>query len=123
MIAGVPNKLVLDSGDPNIALDGALVYGMNSTGARAGSFQDNGGTFANFSGCGTNAQGQIAGVVHKQLISCFVSLLHPSDPKQRTEHIETTDNLATDTFAYAHLRIITPSSHMCRQNVGMAKLC
>lgn len=75
MVAGQPNKLILDSGNPNIALDGALMYGMNSTGARAGSFTDAGPVFKNFVGCGVNPQGQISGVVHSSLISCNVSWL------------------------------------------------
>jgi len=71
--AGKPNPLLLSSGAAGVALDGALIYANNSTGQRAGSFTDATGTFKAFMGCGKNAQGQWAGVVHQQLISCNVS--------------------------------------------------
>jgi hypothetical protein len=46
-----------------------LIWGQNSTDARAGEFTDAGGIFQPFAGCGLNAQGQIAGVVHNQSIT------------------------------------------------------
>jgi hypothetical protein len=73
LIAGKANPLLLSSGVPGVALDGALLYANNATGHRVGSYTDSGAVFKPFAGCGLNAHGQIAGVVHHQLISCNVS--------------------------------------------------
>lgn len=72
--AGKPNVLLLSSGAAGVALDGALIYANNATGQRVGTFTDATGTFKAFMGCGKNAKGQWAGVVHQQLISCNVRL-------------------------------------------------
>ena len=73
LIAGQANPLVLSSGAPGVALDGAMLYANNPSGARVGSFTDAGGIFKDFPGCGLNAHGQMAGVIHSQLITCNVS--------------------------------------------------
>jgi hypothetical protein len=77
LIAGQPNQLNLSSGDPNAALDGAMLYAKTPEIKRVGSFYDPSGIFKDFPGCGRNAQGKHAGVIHQQIISCNVSLLTP----------------------------------------------
>ncbi len=74
LIAGQANQLMLSSGDPNAALDGAMIYAKTENLARVGSFTDKSGTFADFPGCGKNKQGQFAGVIHQNIISDNVSL-------------------------------------------------
>lgn len=75
IIAGQSNQLILSSENPNIALDGMMLYAKTATAARVGSFTDQGGmgTFANFPGCGLNQEGQFAGVIQQMLITCNVS--------------------------------------------------
>ncbi|MCJ1282542.1 hypothetical protein MMC26_001865 [Xylographa opegraphella] len=70
LIAGQANALVLSSGAAGVALDGAMLYANSPSGARVGSFVDAGAVFKPFPGCGLNAHGQMAGVIHSQLITC-----------------------------------------------------
>lgn len=79
LIAGQANPLLLSSGCVNAALDGAMLYANDPSGARVGTFTDAGGVFKPFPGCGLNTQGQPAGVIHSMLVSCNVSL-HPALP-------------------------------------------
>jgi hypothetical protein len=76
IVAGLPNALNLSSGDPNAALDGTLIYAMDSTGTRVGSFVDmaQSPVFEDFPGCGISKQGQMAGVIQSTVISDCVSL-------------------------------------------------
>jgi hypothetical protein len=76
IVAGLPNPLNLSSGDPNAALDGTLIYAMDSTGTRVGSFVDmaKSPVFEDFPGCGISKQGQMAGVIQSTVISDCVSL-------------------------------------------------
>jgi hypothetical protein len=74
LIAGQANQLNISTGDPNAALDGAMIYAKTAAIQRVGSFVDPSGTFKNFPGCGRNGQGQFAGVIHQQVITCNVSL-------------------------------------------------
>jgi len=71
IVPGQANQLTLSSGNKNQALLGVLAYANDATGARAGSFQDNGGagTFVQFAGCGQNAQGQNNAVIQQQGVS------------------------------------------------------
>jgi hypothetical protein len=71
LVAGQANQLSLNSGAAGVNLDGALVYAFTVDEVRVGSFTDKGGqgTFANFPGCGKNAEGEWAGTVHQQIIS------------------------------------------------------
>lgn len=75
LVAGTANKLVLSSGSANVALKGALLYAQDASGARQGSFTDNGNTniFVPFPGCGKNPQGQINGMIQQTGISATVS--------------------------------------------------
>ncbi|MCJ1473840.1 hypothetical protein MMC13_002492 [Lambiella insularis] len=70
LLAGQANPLLLSSGCANVALDGAMLYANDPSGARVGTFADAGGIFKTFPGCGLNTQGQPAGVIHSQLITC-----------------------------------------------------
>ncbi|MCJ1396891.1 hypothetical protein MMC11_000081 [Xylographa trunciseda] len=83
LIAGQANPLVLSSGTVGVALDGAMLYANNASGVRVGSFTDAGGIFKDFPGCGLNAHGQMAGVIHSQLITCneTYSMLSYNAPK------------------------------------------
>ena len=74
LIAGQANQLNISSGVPGVAIDGAMLYVHNAAGIRQGCFSDASGTFKAFAGCGLNAQGGPAGVIHQHLISCNVSL-------------------------------------------------
>lgn len=61
-----------------------MLYAKTATIQRVGSFFDPSGTFKDFPGCGRNAQGKIAGVIHQQIITCNVSLansLHAVVPR------------------------------------------
>jgi len=82
--AGLPNALNFTTGDPNLALDGVLVYAMNAQGNRVGSFTDKGSppVFADFEGCGRSIQGQWAGVIQQGLVSnnAFYSMLNFNAP-------------------------------------------
>jgi len=71
IIAGIPNALNLSSGDPAAALDGTLIYAVDATGARVGSFADSAtpSMFEDFPGCGLSKQGQMAGVIQSDVIS------------------------------------------------------
>lgn len=69
LIAGQPNVLNISTGDPNVPLDGAMLYAKTPDLARVGSFVDPSGTFKDFPGCGLNGQGQPAGVIHQMIIS------------------------------------------------------
>lgn len=73
LIAGQLNQLNLSSGDPNAALDGAMLYAKTARLERVGRFSDPSGIFKDFPGCGRNAHGQFAGVIHQQIVSCNVS--------------------------------------------------
>lgn len=75
IVAGQSNQLLLSSENPNVALDGMLLYAKTATAVRVGSFTDKGGmgTFADFPGCGLNQEGQFAGVIQQMVISCNVS--------------------------------------------------
>jgi hypothetical protein len=75
LVAGTANKLVLSSGNTNVALKGALLYAQDASGVRQGSFTDNGNTntFVPFPGCGTNPQGQVNGMIQQTGISATVS--------------------------------------------------
>ena len=73
LIAGEANALNISTGDPNVALDGAMLYAKTTAQARVGSFTDPSGTFKDFPGCGKNSQGQHAGVIHQQSITDCVS--------------------------------------------------
>ena len=75
IIAGLPNALNLSTGNPNFAIDGTLIYAMDSTGTRVGSFADsaNPPVFEDFPGCGLSKQGQMAGVIQSTVISACVS--------------------------------------------------
>jgi hypothetical protein len=77
LIAGQPNQLNLSTGDPNIALDGAMLYAKTANLKRIGSFFDPSGIFMDFPGCGRNPHGKHAGVIHQQVITCNVSLQIP----------------------------------------------
>jgi len=70
LIAGQANQLNISSGDPNVALDGAMLYAKTANISRVGSFTDATGIFADFPGCGLNRQGKMAGVIHQNLITC-----------------------------------------------------
>ncbi|MCJ1406052.1 hypothetical protein MMC19_000117 [Ptychographa xylographoides] len=73
LIAGQANQLNISSGVPGVAIDGAMLYVHNAAGIRQGCFSDASGTFKAFAGCGLNAQGGPAGVIHQHLISCNAS--------------------------------------------------
>jgi hypothetical protein len=80
LVAGTQNKLVLSSGDSNVALKGALLYAQDGNGVRQGSFTDKGNTntFVPFPGCGKNPQGQVSGVIQQIGISGSVSTISSS---------------------------------------------
>jgi hypothetical protein len=74
LVAGQANQLILKAPGNGVALGGALLY-ATSGGQRVGSFVDQGttNTFVPFPGCGTNAQGQVSGVIQQQGVSATVS--------------------------------------------------
>jgi hypothetical protein len=74
LVAGQANQLVLKAPGNGVALGGALLY-ATSGGQRVGNFVDQGttNTFVPFPGCGTNAQGQVSGVIQQQGVSATVS--------------------------------------------------
>jgi len=69
IVAGQANQLTLSSGGNNVVLGGVLIYGVDGSGTRQGSFTDAGTTFIPFPGCGTNPQGQNVGVIQQNGIS------------------------------------------------------
>jgi hypothetical protein len=71
--AGAANLLMLSSGDPNVALDGALLHARTAAGVPVGYYSDAGGIFVAFPGCGINREGAFNGVVHSMIITCNVS--------------------------------------------------
>lgn len=51
-----------------------MLYAKTPEIKRVGSFFDPSGIFKDFPGCGRNGQGQHAGVIHQQVITCNVGL-------------------------------------------------
>jgi hypothetical protein len=78
--AGQANLLVLNTGDPNVALDGALLHARTAAGVPVGHYSDVGGVFVPFPGCGRTKGGVFNGVVHSKIITCNVSFPQNKTP-------------------------------------------
>jgi hypothetical protein len=78
IIAGVPNALNISTGNPNLAVDGVMVYALNTNNQRVGSFSDTAAApvFVDFDACGFSIQGQKAGVIQEMVVSDCVSILY-----------------------------------------------
>ncbi|KAJ3325067.1 hypothetical protein HDU76_013250 [Blyttiomyces sp. JEL0837] len=66
---GQPFLMTANTGDPNVALDGILIFADNTNLNRTGTFTDAGGKMAPFPACGTDAAGAPMGMVHMELLS------------------------------------------------------
>jgi len=71
IIAGQPNRLILNSQIAGVELVGALLHAENAQGERIGSFTDQGTPqiFYPFAGCGLNKQGKISGVIQSMSVA------------------------------------------------------
>jgi hypothetical protein len=90
--AGAANLLVLNTGDPKVALDGALLHARTAAGVPVGHYSDAGGIFVPFPGCGRTKGGAFNGVVHSMIITCNVS---PSPKHLVKSHWEWTEKLTS----------------------------
>lgn len=88
-----------------------MLYAKTPEIKRVGNFSDPSGIFKAFPGCGRNGQGQHAGVIHQQIITCNVGL-----PISRLRSLTTRPVANLSITGILHRLILHPAKVRRRQH-------